>query len=514
MQKSKEDNVVHQRRAGILLPVFSLPSRYGIGCLDSAAYRFVDFLAEAGQSEWQILPLGPTGYGDSPYQSFSSYAGSPYFVSLEALIGDRLLLEAECDAAGLEESGRWVDYGLQYERRMPLLRLAYERFLERDKTDFTAFCESHPHVMEYALFMALKDLHGGAPWNEWERDLRFREGTGMERARHELSRESGFYAFLQYRFFADFDRLHAYARGKGISIIGDLPIYVSYDSADVWASPSHFQLDEELRPTAVAGCPPDGFSPCGQLWGNPLYRWEVHEREGFAWWVSRIRAAKRLCDTLRIDHFRGFDAYYAIPKDAPDARQGRWEKGPGMALFRALSMAIPDLDVIVEDLGFVDESVRRLVRESGFPNMRVLEFGFDTRDTSAKSDHLPHNYPARCVAYLGTHDNETLHTWLRNLGIGERHLVSQYLAIGDADDATTENALLALLLRSPAERCIVTLGDWLGLDRRARINTPSTASGNWRWRVSGEQLSAALCERILEMTALYGRRNESKGDQI
>ena len=504
---------MHHRRAGILLPVFSLPSRYGIGCLDSAAYRFVDFLAEAEQSEWQILPLGPTGFGDSPYQSFSSYAGNPYFVSLEALLADRLLLESECDAAGLEEGGTRVDYGLQYERRIPLLKLAYERFLEGVSDGFAEFCENNPHVMEYALFMAIKDLHGGAPWNEWERGLRFREEAALERLKRERSREIGFYAFLQYRFFGDFERLHGYARRKGISIIGDLPIYVSYDSADVWASPEHFQLDGELRPTAVAGCPPDGFSPSGQLWGNPLYRWEVHEREGYAWWVSRIRAAKRLCDTLRIDHFRGFDAYYAIPYGAPDAVDGHWEKGPGIALFRALSEACPSLDVIVEDLGFIDESVRRLVSECGYPNMRVLEFGFDARDDSAKSDHLPHNYPVRCVAYLGTHDNEPLHAWLSGLGVSERRLVSQYLAIGDADTETTENALLALILRSPAERCIVTLGDWLGLGDWARINTPSTARENWRWRASGNQLSSALCERIRRMTLLYGRRNETKGDQ-
>ena len=501
------------RRAGILLPVFSLPSRYGIGCFDSAAYRFIDFLCKAGQSEWQLLPLGPTGYGDSPYQPFSSYAGNPYFVSLERLVDDRLLSEEECEAAGLEGSDGRVDYGVQYTRRLPLLRSAYERFLKLDGQDFSSFCENNPQIMEYALFMALKDRHGGAPFFEWERPLRFREPEALAEARRTLSREIGFYAFLQYRFFDDFDRLHAYAQEKGISIIGDLPIYVSYDSADVWASPEHFQLDRELLPTAVAGCPPDGFSPSGQLWGNPLYRWEVHESEGYSWWVSRIKAAKRLCDTLRIDHFRGFDAYYAIPYGAPDAKEGKWEKGPGIKLFDALSRSLGELDIIVEDLGFIDASVRRLVSETGFPNMRVLEFGFDTRDDSAKSEHLPHNYPVRCVAYLGTHDNETALSWLKGLSEAERRLVLEYLATEEQELPALRRALLAVLFRSAAERAIVSMQDWLGLDDRARINRPSSVGENWRWRLRGDELNEALCKRILHVTALYGRRNSNREEE-
>lgn len=499
-----------QRRAGILLPIFSLPSRYGIGCLDSAAYRFVDFLRAAGQSEWQILPLGPTGYGDSPYQSFSSYAGNPYFVSLEGLIADRLLREEECESAALEEGDGRVDYGLQYARRLPLLQMAYERFIKKEDPDFNCFCKNNPRVMEYALFMAIKDRHGGAPWNEWERGLRLRDPGALADAERALSQEIGFYAFLQYRFFSDFARLHAYARERGISLIGDLPIYVSYDSADVWASPEHFQLDEKGLPTAVAGCPPDGFSPSGQLWGNPLYRWEVHEKEGYSWWVSRIREAKRLCDTLRIDHFRGFDAYYAIPYGAPDAREGRWERGPGIALFRALEAACGDLDIVVEDLGFIDDSVRSLVRETGFPSMRVLEFGFDARDDSAKSEHLPHNYPKSCIAYLGTHDNETAISWLRGLGARERALLLEYLSIGEAELLGVRDALISVLFRSSAERCILTMQDWLGLDDRARINTPSSVGENWRWRLGASDLTEALCERILRMTSRFGRRNEEK----
>ncbi len=502
-----------KRRAGILLPVFSLPSRYGIGCFDSAAYRFVDFLSTAGQSEWQILPLGPTGYGDSPYQSFSSYAGNPYFVSLEALVADGFLSEQECEDAELEGGDRRVDYGVQYTRRLPLLRLAFERFFTGGNDEFNSFCKNNPRVMEYAFFMALKDRHGGTPWNEWERGVRFREPSALAEARETLAREISFYAFVQYRFFSDFERLHAYARERGISLIGDLPIYVSYDSADVWASPEHFQLDAELLPTAVAGCPPDGFSPSGQLWGNPLYRWEAHEKEGYAWWVSRISEAKRRCDTLRIDHFRGFDAYYAIPYGAPDARQGRWEKGPGIALFEALEASCGGLDIIVEDLGFIDDSVRALVKATGFPNMRVLEFGFDPRDDLPDGEHLPHNYPDRCVAYLGTHDNETAVGWLRGLGEHERRLLLEYLAMEEAELPTVRNALLALLLRSPAERCIVTAQDWLGLDDRARINQPSTVGANWRWRVRHGELSEALGARILRMTSLYGRRNRKEEEK-
>ena len=502
---------MQNRRAGILLPIFSLPSRYGIGSLDLAAYRFVDFLSASGQSEWQILPLGPTGFGDSPYQSFSSYAGNPYFVSLEALISDGLLEKEECEAAELEDECERVDYARQYLRRLPLLRLAYSRAITspRLEAELSAFCHQNPRICEYALFMAIKEERAGAPWNEWETELRFRDPEAISRAERSLSREIGFHAFVQYRFFRDFDRLHAYARQKGIGIIGDLPIYLSYDSAEVWASPERFCLDEELRPTAVAGCPPDGFSKEGQLWGNPLYRWSLHESEGFSWWVSRILEAKRLCDTLRIDHFRGFAGYYAVPFGAPDAREGRWEKGPGMALFRALFEKCPSPDLIVEDLGFVDDEVRRLVREAGFPNMRVLEFGFDTRDDSKKNEHLPHAYPQNCAAYLGTHDNETALSWLRGRSEDERRLLLDYLAMGEASEESAIHAMIALLMRSAADRVIITMQDWLGLSDEARINRPSSVGENWRWRLRRDQLSPSLCERILRITALCGRRNEN-----
>jgi 4-alpha-glucanotransferase len=513
--KWKENGELNsKRRAGILLPVFSLPSRYGIGCFDSAAYRFVDFLCDAGQSEWQILPLGPTGYGDSPYQSFSSYAGNPYFVSLEALVADGLLSGEDCENAELEGGDGRVDYGLQYARRLPLLRMAFERFSGKESPEFTSFCKNNPRVMEYALFMAIKDRHGGAPWNEWERELRFREPSALAEASSTLSREIGFYAFLQYRFFSDFERLHAYAREKGISLIGDLPIYVSYDSADVWASPAHFCLDAELLPTAVAGCPPDGFSPSGQLWGNPLYRWEVHEKEGYAWWVSRIREAKRLCDTLRIDHFRGFDAYYAIPYGAPDAREGRWEKGPGIALFRALSQACGELDVIVEDLGFIDDSVRTLVRQTGFPNMRVLEFGFDVRDDSAKSEHLPHNYPRRCVAYLGTHDNETIVGWFEGIKEEERQMAREYLCDPYTPANEIHKPFVSVAMLSNADTCIIPIQDYMGLDNSCRMNQPSTVGKNWRWRLEPGQVTEALGEELAAMAKRYGRMNWAAVDAM
>ena len=496
---------MHKRRSGILLPMFSLPSRYGIGCIDQEAYRFVDFLHDAGQSEWQMLPLGPTGYGDSPYQPLSAFALSPYYLGLDGLIECGALTRRECDDASLEGDDGRVDYGGQYRRRIPLLRLAYERLKNHKTDDYYEFLIKHPQIIEYARFMAIKDKQGGASWDLWPQEIRRRDGAALAAVDRELFEEIGFYCFLQYRLFGDFARLFAYAGERSVRIIGDLPIYLPYDSADVWADPDLFALDGDLRPTAVAGCPPDGFSPKGQLWGNPLYRWDAHADRGYRWWISRILAASELCDTLRIDHFRGFSSYYAIPYPAADASLGRWERGPGEALFSALRATGRSPDIIVEDLGFVDDEVRRLVKGCGYPNMRVLEFAFDPRDDSAKSEHLPHNYPSECVAYFGTHDNETAASWIDRLAPEERALILAYLGGGSGDDEAMRLALIALLLRSPAERCILTLQDWLGLDDGARINTPSTAAGNWSWRLRRDQLSPALAETILSECVRFGR---------
>lgn len=494
-----------KRSAGILLPVFSLPSPYGIGCFDESAYRFVDWLSRAGQSYWQILPLGPTGYGDSPYQSFSTFAGNPYFISLEALIREGLLTKAECESADLQSAADRVDYRKLYDNRYPLLRKAYERSNIAENPDYSAFCAENGWLEDYALFMALKDAHGGAAWSEWEEELRLREPAAIERSKTTLADEIGFYKFLQYHFYRQWNRLRQYANRKGIKIIGDLPIYVALDSADTWASPELFQLDRTHRPIAVAGCPPDGFSADGQLWGNPLYDWEKHRASGYRWWIDRLAHSFRLCDVVRIDHFRGFDEYYAIPYVDKTAKGGRWERGPGIELFRAVEHALGKRAVIAEDLGFMTDSVRRLVAQSSFPNMKVLEFAFDRRDTGSQSDHLPHNYPKNCVAYTGTHDNQTLASWFGTITDAERQMARDYLCDHHTPDSLLGRSLIALLMRSGASLCIIPMQDHLGLDDRSRTNTPSTLGGNWQWRMTAQSIDDALADEICRMTKRFGR---------
>ncbi|MBO5938053.1 MAG: 4-alpha-glucanotransferase [Clostridia bacterium] len=466
-----------KREAGILLPVSALPSAYGIGGLDGAAIEFVDFLARAGQSVWQILPLGPTGYGDSPYQSFSAFAGNPYLISLPHLCEDGLLTKEECLAADCTASDGGVDYGALYEKRTRLLRKAFSR--SRQTAEQIEFEEKHRHWLEnYALFMAKK--------------TRPEEDSLVD--------EMAYYRFLQYRFFEDWDALKSYANQRGIRILGDLPIYVSLDSADVWCSPELFQMDENGVPTEVAGCPPDGFAPRGQLWGNPLYDWSAHEREGYAWWISRLSHAFSMYDAVRIDHFRGFDSYYAIPYGAPDATVGEWRKGPGMALFRAVEKALGEREIIAEDLGFMTDSVRELVRESGFAGMKILQFGFE-----GDEEHLPHNYPENSAAYTGTHDNPTLLEWLGARSAEELAQIENVLGapLGEGEGAL--DAMIALLMRSRSRLAIVPMQDYLGLSAEARMNRPATAEGNWRWRMTREQMNDELCDKIRRLTTIGGR---------
>lgn len=491
------------RTAGILLPITSLPSAHGIGGFSKEAYEFVDLLSECRQSCWQILPLGPAGYGDSPYQSFSTFAGNPYMISLDELVDRGLLTSEECEAAELE-SGEYIDYSLQYKNRYPLLRKAYERSGACSELD--AFCEKNAWWLDdYALFMALKSKNGGKPWTEWSRDVRLREKSAMELMGSELRDEADFHKYMQYLFYSQWSRLKEYANSKGISIIGDIPIYVSMDSADVWAAPELFRLDENNVPTAVAGCPPDGFSADGQLWGNPLYRWEKHRETGYKWWITRLKYSFGLYDVVRIDHFRGFDEYYSIPYGAATAAVGHWEKGPGIELFRAAKREIGKMEVIAEDLGYVTESVKRLVADTGFPNMKVLEFAFDERDTGCRSDYLPHNYGENCAAYTGTHDNQTIRAWFETITDSERRLAREYLCDEYTPSDRLNLSFISLIMRSAAGRCIIPLQDYLGLDDSARMNTPSTVGANWRWRVSREQLSDELKSVIKNMTIRYGR---------
>ncbi len=494
------------RKAGVLLPVTALPSPFGIGCFSKEAYEFADALAESGQRYWQVLPLSPTSFGDSPYQSPSAFAGNPYFIDLFGLVEDGLLSRKECEEALGDAPEDYVDYGLQYDKRLPLLKLAASRFRERESEEYREFSEKNQGWLDdYALFMALKDSLGGLPLAQWEKGLRLRDPQAISEARKRLSEEMEVYRFLQFRFFEEWGRLRAYANERGIRIIGDLPIYVSADSADVWANPELFLLDGEGAPLRVAGCPPDDFSEGGQLWGNPLYRWDAHRREDYAWWLARLSQAFELFDTVRIDHFRGFDSYYSIPAGDPDAKGGRWEKGIGDEFFRVARETLGEREILAEDLGFTTDSVRSLLESCGFPGMKILQFGFGGEEGEYSSEDLPHNYPAHCVAYTGTHDNATLFQWLSEASEKEKNKVREYLWTREESVRALSESLIAALMRSPAELCVVPLQDYLGLGKEARMNVPARAVGNWQWRVRAEELTEELRERIRRYSKIGGR---------
>ncbi len=499
------------RASGILLPVSSLPSRYGIGGFTQEAYDWVDFLEKSGQTLWQILPLGHTSYGDSPYQPFSVVAGNPYFVSLDELIGDGLLSREECDAAALGTNPSYVDYGKQFENRYTLLRKAYERDKERDQSGYEAFWKlEEDWLPDYALFMAVKNLHGSKPWWEWERPYRMFDPDTIARARQDLADEISFYAHIQYWFFTQWDRLKDYADQHGVRIVGDLPIYAARDSVDVWAAPQLFQLDEERVPTAVAGVPPDYFSADGQMWGNPLYDWDYQKKHGYSWWVHRVRNASRLYDVLRFDHFRGLDEYCSIPFGDENARRGKWVPGPGMDLMRTLLTQVPEVEWIAEDLGVVSEGVENLLRECGLPGMRVLEFAFDT---DSSNTFLPHNYDTtNCVVYTGTHDNGTLFQFVTEADEGTRQFIKNYMnRFWDTDEQLCDN-LIRLGELSIAKYCIIPMQDYLHLGKEARINFPSTQGGNWEWRLTPDQITDNLADFIGNITKISGRWPKTEDD--
>ena len=490
------------RSSGILLPVASLPGKYGIGSFSKEAYKFVDDLKEAGQNYWQILPLGPTGYGDSPYQSFSTFAGNPYFIDLDTLIEEGLLKESEVNSYDWGSNKSYIDYEKIWLSRFKVLKIAFERF-DADDKEYRVFTEDNSFWLDdYALYMAVKNSFGGVSFIEWDEDIRKRDSKAIEKYKEELKEEIEFYKFQQFKFNEQWNKLKAYANKNGIKIIGDIPIYVAFDSADTWANPELFQFDEEGLPTGVAGCPPDAFSATGQLWGNPLYKWDYHKTTDYEWWIKRIKNCYKLYDVVRIDHFRGFDEYYNIPYGDSTAEFGKWEKGPGIELFKAIKKELGEIDIIAEDLGFLTESVLELVKETGYPGMKILEFAFDSRE---ESDYLPHNYTNNCVVYTGTHDNNTLKGWFNELTKEDKAFVFKYLDKKKLKKKTLHWDFIRLAMGSVANLCVIPVQDYLGLGAEARINTPSTLGNNWKWRMSEGALSKELLDRIYKITKLYSR---------
>lgn len=493
-----------QRKCGVLLPIFSLPSAYGIGCFSKEAYEFVDQLERAGQKYWQLLPLGPTGYGDSPYQSFSTFAGNPYFIDLEQLIEKGWLSKEECDEADLGAEEHQVNYEKQYFNRFPLLRKAYEKSRIQKEEAFLKFCEEEKEwLMDYALYMAIKEeIFHGKGYMEWEEEIRLRDKSAMEKYRVQLKDTIEFYCFLQYEFEYQWRKLKKYANEKGIEIIGDIPIYVALDSADVWANQELFQFEEDGTPMKVAGCPPDAFSKEGQLWGNPLYRWEYHKQTKYAWWIQRMKASLKRYDIVRIDHFRGFDEYYAVPFGDRNAKNGCWEKGPSMDLFYHLSKELGKQKIIAEDLGFLTDTVKELLKESGYPGMKVLQFAFDSRE---ESDYLPHNYERNCVVYTGTHDNNTIQGWYDEMRKEDQAFAKQYMRNHPENREELHWDFILLAMRSVANTCIIPVQDYLGIGREGRINTPSTLGNNWKWRMDPTMLSKKLQKEMRNVAKITGR---------
>lgn len=489
-----------KRGSGILLHITSLPSPYGIGTFGREAYKFVDFLETAGQKYWQILPLGTTGYGDSPYQSFSAYAGNPYFIDFDLLVEEGVLRKEDFENIDFGDDDRKVDYEKIFKNKMAVLRCAYENAKECIKDEILIFKQNNlDWIDEYSLYMTVKTCFDLKSWQEWNEDIRMRRPEAIKYYRENYEDEMNFWVYLQYEFFKQWNRLKEYVNSKGIKIIGDIPIYVAEDSADVWANSELFLLDNQYKPIKVSGCPPDAFSETGQLWGNPIYNWNVMEKKGFKWWIERIKANSKLYDITRIDHFRGFESYWEIPYGDETAINGRWVKGPGIKLFNAIKDDLGDIDIIAEDLGYLTEEVISFREETGFPGMKVLQFAFDTRE---ESDYLPHNYEKNCIVYTGTHDNDTVDGWFENANIDDVKHAIKYFNLKEEEHNW---GFIRGAWSSVANVAIAQIQDFLGLGSKARMNIPSTLGGNWLWRLKKDELDYELAERIYQITKLYGR---------
>jgi len=499
------------RKSGILCPIFSISSRFGIGCFSKEAYEFVDFLAQSGQTYWQILPLGPTGYGNSPYQPFSAFAGNPYFISPEKLIEEGLLTWDECNGTYFGSNEESVDYGAMYENRTNLLFKAYERFTERDgdKSDeYAQFIKDSAYWLEdYCLFRAIKQKENGASWQTWDERLKKRDATALEEAKSVHIDTINFYKFLQFKFSMQWNELREYAASKKIKIIGDIPFYVSMDSADVWAHPEVFLMDKNLEPKVVAGCAPDAFSKTGQLWGNPIYDWSALKKSDYDWWVKRIERSFELTDVIRIDHFHGFAEYYAVPYGDETAENGKTNKGPGMDFFTVLKKKVGDFVdengslIIAEDLGEVTKENQKLLKDTEIPGMKILQYAF----TSWDSIYMPYKHEQNCVVYTGTHDNIPTRAWVDLINQGEKEYLIKYMNSPNGDGGALTWDLIRECFRSTGDLCIIPIQDYLCKGSESRINTPGAAEGNWQWRLKPNFLSHELAKAILNLTQIYGR---------
>ncbi|MGN2369634.1 4-alpha-glucanotransferase [Clostridium cagae] len=494
-----------RRSSGIIMHIASLPGEFGIGTFGKEAYEFADFLKESHQKYWQILPIGPTSYGDSPYQSFSAFAGNPYFIDFNLLKKDGLLESKDYSNLNFGKDKEDIDYGLIFVEKMKVLRKAYERFKLNLPTDLKEFEEENQWLDDYSLYMALKSKFELKSWQKWDIDIKLRKKEVLNKYREELKDEINLWKFIQYKFFEQWTNLKKYVNDLDIEIIGDIPIYVAEDSADIWANPKAFLLDEEtLVPLKVSGCPPDNFAVTGQLWGNPIYNWDYIDKTNYKWWIDRMKQSSKLYDVIRIDHFRGFESYWSIPYGDPTAENGEWVKGPGMKLFNAIKKELGDIKIIAEDLGFLTDEVVKFREESGFPGMRVLQFAFVG---DAANRDLPHNYEENCIAYTGTHDNNTFRGWLEKTGTEEEIEASiKYLGLNKEEGYSW--GFIRGVWSSKAYLSIALIQDFLNLGNESRINVPSTLGQNWRWRAKKDVFTDELAEKIYEITKMYGRCEE------
>ena len=488
------------RSAGVLMPIFSLPSNYGIGTLGKEAYKFVDFLVDAKQSYWQVLPIGPTSFGDSPYQSFSSFAGNPYFIDLDVLKDEGLLTKKDLNEIIVKNETK-IDYGWLFKNRFKLLYKAYLNGIKNDKSNLDKFIKNNKHIHDYAVYMSIKEYFGMKSWIEWpDIKIRKRDPKTLKLYCEKLEQRIEFYEYVQYLFFKQFKKLKDYMNSKGIKLIGDIPIYIPLDSCDCWMNPECFELDDQYIPTVVAGVPPDYFTADGQLWGNPLYRYKYMKKDRYKWWINRIAGSVKLYDVIRIDHFRGFDTYWSVPYGDKTAKNGKWVKGPNMDLLNVVKERFKNVEFIAEDLGYHTPSVQKMLDNFGFPGMKVLQFGFDSREAS---NHAPHVYVENSVCYVGTHDNSTIIGWLDSANKDDVNYALKYLGLKDKKDFNWH--IIIAGMSSVSRLFIAQIQDYLGLDDKARINQPGTLGNNWKWRLKKNQLDKKLANKIKEYTDMFER---------